>query len=188
MNLIFKSAIILAVVAGTSTIKKEMKTIKTNESSAVWTGKKFGGSHTGTIDIKNGTLEFNDNLLSGGSFVIDMSSINVTDLTGESKGKLEGHLKSDDFFSTESYPEATLEFTDVKKSAANFYAVTADLTVKGTTHPVNFDLAISDNKATTTVVIDRSKYNVKYGSKSFFQGLGDNFIYDDFEVDVNLVY
>ncbi len=188
MNLIIKSAMVLAVVVGTSTIKKEMKKIKTSESTAVWTGKKFGGSHTGTIQLKEGQLEFEDNQLSGGSFTIDMSSIAVTDLTGDSKGQLEGHLKSDDFFGTTSFPEATLVFTNVKQSAVNTYEVTADLTVKGITEPVDFILSMGDHNASTQLTINRSKYNVKYGSKSFFKGLGDNFIYDDFIVDVNLAY
>lgn len=189
MNVILKLAIILAFIAGTGTINKnEMKTIKTSESAANWTGKKFGGSHTGTIKLSSGTLEFEDSDLVGGNFVIDMSSIDVTDLTGENKGKLEGHLESEDFFNTQSHPKATLNFTDVKKKTDGIYTVTSDLTIKDKTNPLIFDLTVDATTATTKLVIDRSKYDVKYGSKSFFSGLGDNFIYDDFEVDVKLVF
>jgi polyisoprenoid-binding protein YceI len=185
MNVILKSALILAIVAGTSTKEKEMKTVNTATSTAVWTGKKFGGSHTGTIQLKSGQLEFEDEKLIGGNFIIDMSSLDVTDLEGEMKGKLEGHLKSDDFFSTESFPEATLVFTSIE-DLEDHYKVTANLTIKGKSNPISFDLKMSDNTATTVLNIDRSKYDVKYGSKSFFKGLGDNFIYDNFEVVVVL--
>jgi polyisoprenoid-binding protein YceI len=188
MNLIFKSAIILALVAGSSINTREMKTINTSESQATWTGKKFGGQHTGTIDLQSGTLEFTDDNLTGGDFVIDMTSLSTTDLSGDNKDKLDGHLKSDDFFGTASHPTAALVFTDVKKEKDGVYTVTADLTIKETTEPITFELVTGANTATTQLNIDRSKYNVKYGSKSFFKGLGDNFIYDNFEVEVKLVY
>ena len=117
-----------------------------------------------------------------------MSSIDVTDLSGENKEKLEGHLKSEDFFGTDNHPTATLLFTDVKEKSNGLYTITAALTIKEKTHPLIFDLKTSANTAQTKLVIDRSKYDVKYGSKSFFSGLGDNFIYDDFEVDVDLKF
>ena len=187
MNIILKSAMILAIVAGTSTKEKEMKTVNTATSTAVWTGKKFGGSHTGTIQLKSGQLEFKEEKLTGGNFIIDMSSLDVTDLEGEMKGKLEGHLKSDDFFSTQSFPEATLVFTSVE-NLEDYYKVTANLNIKGNSNPITFDLLVNDTSASTTLNIDRSKYDVKYGSKSFFKGLGDNFIYDNFEVAVVLKF
>lgn len=187
MNIIFKSAMILAVVAGTSLINKEVKTVNTETSTAVWTGKKFAGSHNGTIDLKSGLLEFNNNQLTGGEFIIDMSSLEVTDLSGDNKAKLEGHLKSDDFFSTATHETATLKITKVDNTSSP-YKVIADLTVKGITNPITFELTTTEDTATTQIVIDRSKYDVKYGSKSFFSGLGDNFIYDNFEVDITLKY
>ncbi|WP_124980878.1 YceI family protein [Nonlabens xiamenensis] len=164
-----------------------MKTVNTTESTAHWTGKKFGGSHNGSIHLKSGSLEFDGERLTGGEFVIDMQSISVSDLSGESKEKLEGHLKSDDFFATDAHPTASLVFTEVTQKEGHA-SVTADLTVKGITHPISFDLKLDNNSASTLLNIDRSKYDVKYGSKSFFKGLGDNFIYDNFEVEVNLVY
>jgi polyisoprenoid-binding protein YceI len=177
------------LIAGTgTTFKKEMKTIKASESTATWTGKKIGGSHTGTIKLSSGTLELGDKKLTGGNFIIDMSSITVTDLSGDSKAKLEGHLKSEDFFSTEAHPKANLVFTNVKEKSAGVYTVTADLTIKEKTDAIVFDLTVGNNTATTQLVIDRSKYDVRYGSKSFFSGLGDNLIYDNFEVDVKLVF
>ena len=165
-----------------------MKNIKSQESSAIWTGKKLAGSHNGTINLKAGLLNFEDGKLTNGSATIDMSSITVVDLTGESKDKLEGHLKSEDFFSTEANPEATLDFTEVAKKEEGVYDVTADLTIKGITNPIHFELAAAENEAKGTLVIDRTQYNIRYGSKSFFNDLGDNMIHDDFHVDIVLAY
>ena len=163
-----------------------MKTVNTTKSAAVWTGKKFGGAHTGTIQLQEGNLDFKEDKISGGSFKMNMDSLVVTDLDGEMKEKLEGHLKSDDFFSTTSFPTADLKITSIEKEKEDVYNATASLTIKGITNPINFQLIEAGDKLTATLTIDRSKYNVKYGSKSFFKGLGDNFIYDNFEVKVTL--
>lgn len=163
-----------------------MKTVNTTKSAAVWTGKKFGGAHTGTIQLQEGNLDFKEDKISGGSFKMNMDSLVVTDLDGEMKEKLEGHLKSDDFFSTTSFPTADLKITSIEKEKENVYNATASLTIKEITNPINFQLLEAGDKLTATLTIDRSKYNVKYGSKSFFKGLGDNFIYDNFEVKVTL--
>jgi polyisoprenoid-binding protein YceI len=118
-----------------------------------------------------------------------MASIEVTDLkAGQGKEKLEGHLKNYDFFATEKYPTATLDFKSIATKKNNIYTVTADLTVKGKTAPVVFDLAVSGNSATTKFNIDRTKYDVKYGSGSFFEGLGDKTIDDNFEISAVLVW
>lgn len=184
MKTISTSAMILAMITSSVTTK----TINTTASTAVWKGHKLGGSHTGNIQLKSGSLDFDGENLIDGSFTIDMTSITVTDLSGEMKGKLEGHLHSDDFFSTASHPEATLNFTKVEKTGDNTYEVTADFTVKGITNSITFPLAINGNEATTSFKIDRSKYNVKYGSKSFFKGLGDNLIHDNFDMEVSLKF
>ncbi len=165
-----------------------MKNIHTAESSALWTGKKVGGSHTGNINLKEGSLEFDNGNLTGGKAVIDMTSITVVDLQGEMKEKLEGHLKSEDFFSVETNPEATLEFKKVTKKEDGADDVNAALTLKGITDDINFELTTKEDTATTTLVIDRSKFNVRYGSKSFFNDLGDKLIHDDFHVDIVLKY
>ena len=115
-----------------------------------------------------------------------MNSINCTDLEGEYKGKLEGHLKSNDFFGVAEHPQATLTFTDVKEKGNGLYSVTGDFTIKGKTNPATFDLQISEQNATAKVTINRSLYDIRYGSKSFFDNLGNKMIYDDFELNVNL--
>ena len=113
----------------------EKKEIKVDKSKVVWKGYKVTGSHQGTITLKSGSLAFTNQKLSGGEFNIDMTSIINTDLSGEYRNKLEGHLKSDDFFGVEKYPTARLQFTKVKMTSKNAYKVTGDLTIKGKTNP-----------------------------------------------------
>ena len=131
---------------------------------------------------------FDEGKLTGGEFEVDMTSLISTDLEGEYKGKLEGHLKSDDFFGVENHPSSTLVFTNVKSSGKNSYEVKGDLTIKGVTKPVTFDVSVYGSKATATLKVDRAQYNVKYGSGSFFDDLGDKTIYDEFDLVVDLEF
>ena len=117
-----------------------------------------------------------------------MTSINTTDLTGKSKENLDGHLKADDFFGTEKFPTATLVFKTIGEKAKNVYAVTADLTIKGITKPVSFELTTTANSASTKFNIDRTKYDIKYNSGNFFENLGDKTISDEFELAVVLKF
>ena len=171
-----------------TTVNNDKKEIKIDKSKVVWKGYKVTGSHEGTITIKSGTLEFESEKLIGGEFVIDMTSIIVTDLEGEYKGKLEGHLKSDDFFGVAAHPTASLVFTEVKTSGKNSYNVTGNLTIKGKTNPISFSISIYGSKATATLKVDRSKYDVKYGSASFFDNLKDKTIYDEFDLVSDLEF
>jgi len=170
---------------------KAVAKVNTTESKVAWTGEKVAGTHTGFISISDGSLELDGDKLKGGSFTIDMNTIVDTDLTGEWKEKLEGHLKSDDFFGVATYPTSTFKITSVKSTGANKYNVTGDITIKGTTQQISFptELSINGSKVTATskITVDRSKFNVKYGSKSFFDDLGDKVIYDEFVLDVTLV-
>ncbi|NJX16654.1 YceI family protein [Tamlana crocina] len=169
-------------------IDVEKKAVKISESKLVWKGYKVTGSHEGTIDIKSGTLSFDGDKLVGGEFVIDMNTINTTDLEGEYKTKLDGHLKADDFFGVANHPTASLVFKNVKASGKNAYDVTADLTIKDMTHPIEFVISIYGNKATASVKVDRTKYDIRYGSSSFFDGLKDKAIYDEFDLVVDLQF
>ncbi|WP_242085053.1 YceI family protein [Aestuariivivens sediminis] len=188
-NLVKVSLLIVAFLAFSFTgLKREKKFIKTDDSQVVWKGYKVTGSHQGTIAIESGELVMEEGELVGGAFVIDMTSIEVTDLQGEYKGKLEGHLKSDDFFGVENHPTASLVFTKVESSGKNAYDVTGDLTIKNITHPISFTISIYGNKATAALKIDRSKYNVKFGSTSFFDNLKDKAIYDEFDLVTDLQF
>lgn len=163
------------------------KDVKIKESTINWKGYKVTGEHYGTIDLKEGMLTFEADNLVGGNVVIDMASIKVTDMEGEYADKLTGHLKADDFFGTEKFPTATLKFTKVSGHEAHYH-VTADLTIKGITAPVSFDLNVSENSASTKLKIDRTKYGIKYGSASFFDNLKDKAILDEFDVDVAIKF
>lgn len=186
-------SLVLAVVFGataTATIPGdgEKKPVKTGESKVTWKAYKVTGSHVGTVDLKEGALEFEGEKLIGGEFVVDMTTLVSTDLQGEYKGKLEKHLNSDDFFSTANHSSSQLVFTGVKASGKNSYEVTGDLTIKGITKPITFDVSVYGSKATATLKIDRTDYEVKYGSGSFFDNLGDKAIYDEFDLVVDLEF
>lgn len=180
------TVLILTIIAFKSNTM-EKKEVNVKESKIEWTGEKITGSHQGTITLKEGFLNFDEKTLTGGEFVMDMTSINVTDLTGENKQKLEGHLSSDDFFGVNNFPTAKLVIKDAAKKG-NVYGVTGDLTIKGITKPITFDLKVDKNSASTKFEIDRTKYGVRYGSGSFFDNLGDNTIYDNFTLDVNIKF
>lgn len=183
------AAIIMAVITFSfSTIEGEKKEIKTDRSSVIWKGYKVTGSHKGNISLKSGHLIFNEGKLVGGEFVMDMTSLENTDLEGEYKQKLEGHLKSDDFFGVEKFPTAGLVFTEVKSTGKNLYEVTADLTIKNNTKSITFEMSIYGSKATANLKIDRTDYGVKYGSVSFFDDLKDKAIYDEFDLVSDLEF
>jgi polyisoprenoid-binding protein YceI len=182
------ATIVAFITFSFTTVNTDKKEIKTDKSKVVWKGYKVTGSHDGTIAIKSGALEFDGEKLTGGEFVIDMTSIIVTDLEGEYKGKLEDHLKSDDFFSVATHQTASLVFTDVKASGKNAYSVTGDLTIKGKTHPVSFSMSIYGTKATASLKIDRTKYGIEYKSGSFFDNLKDKAIYDEFDLVADLEF
>lgn len=183
-------AIALVVALGTITsATAQDKKINTATSNISWVGKKVTGQHNGTLNFKDGVLNFKNGKLTGGNFTVDMNSINVTDLkAGEGKEKLEGHLKNDDFFGTDKHATSKLIFKTVKAKTASVYTVTGDLTIKGITKPVTFDLAVNKNTATSSFKVDRTKYGIQYKSGSIFDGLGDATIYDDMELSVNLKF
>ncbi|SHI94487.1 Polyisoprenoid-binding protein YceI [Tangfeifania diversioriginum] len=166
--------------------------VDNSKSTVKWTGKKVTGQHNGTIDFKSGSLEVKDNKIEGGTFKIDMTTIENADIKDESsKQKLEGHLKSDDFFSVDKYPVSTLVVKKVQHKSGNDYSFTGDLTIKGVTHPVSFtaEVTIGNDRLVSggVIEVDRTLYDVRYGSGKFFDNLGDNMIYDTFTLDFNVV-
>lgn len=176
----------------------DIYSVNVRQSTVGWVGKKITGSgHNGTIEIKSGELYAYEGDLLGGNLVIDMTGITVLDIEDpENNARLKGHLESDDFFSVATYPESSLEivsFIPIEGAAAGSanYRVTGNLTIKGTTHGITFDSLINhtdDNiLATASFDFDRSKYDVRFGSGSFFDDLGDNLILDEINLEVNLV-
>jgi polyisoprenoid-binding protein YceI len=183
-----KTIAIALLITVSAAITAQTKKVDVSKSSVNWNAKKVTGEHSGTVNLKEGALVFKKTKLAGGNFVIDMTSINTTDLSGDGKTSLDGHLKSDDFFGTEKNPTATLVFKKIAVKAAGVYTVTGNLTIKGITSPVSFDLATTANTAATTLKIDRTKFGIKYGSGSFFDNLGDKAISNEFELKVALVF
>lgn len=181
-------AFALVVAFATVTVSAQSKKVDAAKSSIKWLGKKVTGQHNGVVNLKEGNLVFSGKKVTGGNFVVDMTSLTATDLQGEYQGKLNGHLKADDFFGTEKFPTAKLVFKKVVAKSANVFSVTGDLTIKGITKPITFDLTTTANSATTKFMVDRTKYDIKYGSGTFFTSIGDKAIADEFELDVTLKF
>lgn len=181
------AAVVIAfsAVASNGVGEKTSFEVDTQASKVYWTGKKVTGEHTGYLSVNGGSVYVADNKVVGADVQLDMSSIKVTDLEGEWKDKLEGHLKSDDFFSTEKHPNATFKIKSFEGEK-----VVGDLTIKGITHEISFpaDINVANGKvvANGTASIDRTKWNIKYGSGKFFSDLGDRMINDYFEIKFEL--
>ena len=182
---------IVLLVFSYSAFSKEYK-INSTSSTLEWEAKKVTGQHHGTIAFGQGTLSVEHKKITGGKVTVDMNTIVNTDLTDAGYNqKLIGHLKSDDFFGVAKFPQSFLEVKNVTPKYGNVYHFTADLTIKGISAPEEFDAEVTDASgqitATGTMVVNRTKYGIKYGSGSFFQGLGDKVIYDDFVLKFKLV-
>jgi len=184
--------VILAVVTTTMLGAADFKVDK-DATKVGWHAEKVTGEHDGYVNIKSGSFDIDNGMIEDGDFVIDMKSITNTDLEDEGyKAKLEGHLKSEDFFSVEKFPEAKFVVTSVKKKA-DMQHITGNLTIKGITHEISFPAKVTATNdmftAMATIKIDRSKYNVQFRSKSFFdiEALGDKLIYDEFTINLHLV-
>ncbi|MBN9385484.1 MAG: YceI family protein [Chitinophagaceae bacterium] len=167
-------------------------TVQPAESTVEWVGKKVTGAHNGTVNIADGALTLTDGKLTGGRFTIDTTSIRILDVTDlNTNAQFAGHLASEDFFGIEKYPTATLEITSVSNGVNNSHHVAGNLTIKGISHPIEFDVEIGDVrgdtlKASGKLVIDRTKYGMRFRSGNFFKDLGDTLIYNDFILNVQL--
>lgn len=180
-----------AAIAANKTVK-----IDPAQSTLSWTGEKVTGSHSGTVTVKSGSAILSGDNLVGGEFEIDMSSINVSDqMDTKNKTKLTKHLLSDDFFGASNFPTAVFKITSAEKISnaapgGPNYNIMGNLTVKGLTFPITFPATIDVKggiaSASASAEIDRTKYNVRYGSGKFFQNLGDKLIYDNFKVNLAL--
>ncbi|MFM8493152.1 MAG: YceI family protein [Bacteroidota bacterium] len=161
-----------------------------------WTGKKVTGEHFGTVAITEGILQADAGALKGGNFTIDMSSIKVEDLTdAKQNGDLVGHLKSPDFFAVDSHKVANFVITAVEALPAadaegNTHTISGNLTIKGITNGIKFPAMVQMEaaavKANAKFDIDRTLWNIRYGSGKFFKGLGDKMINDNITLNINL--
>ncbi|MET4076518.1 YceI family protein [Hymenobacter sp. UYCo722] len=166
-------------------------------STLGWDAKAVTHGHNGTVQFSTGELLVNGTQLVGGTVTVDMKTIKATDIAdAESNGKFMGHITSDDFFGTAKYPAASFKITKVtpiKGAAAdaNNATVTGELTIKGITKPLSFPAKVGVKNgvaaAAGTATVNRTQYDIKYGSKSFFDGIGDKAIYDDFTLSFNVI-
>ncbi len=170
----------------------ETFTVDTKRSSIQWLAKKVTGQHNGTIKLASGQLTVNNQAIKDGTFTLEMASIACSDLEGESNKKIIAHLKSDDFFSVEKNPTSKFQITKIALAGIDRVNISGNLTIKNITKPLTFTAAIKQqgNELTATaknVKVDRTKYDIKYGSKSFFSSIGDKAIDNEFELTIKLV-
>lgn len=183
-----KTLLIAVTLIVTGSLYGQDFKVNVNKSSIKWTGKKVTGEHFGHISLKNGELTIKDNKIASGKFIIDMESITNDDIeSSEYNQKLIDHLKSDDFFGVQKFPTATLSIIESKSFEDDEAEIKANLTIKGITNPVSFITKKNNNVYVASIVIDRSKYDIRYGSGSFFEGLGDKMISDEFVLDLELI-
>ena len=183
-NLLF--VLILGVVLSVNVQAQETKEVDVKKSTLTWEAGKIGGSHDGTINLKSGSLVLENGLISSGEFVMDMESIAVTDIEDESLNQqLEGHLKSADFFDVENHKSSRFEVVSSSKSGSDL-KVNGNLTIKGNTNPVTFLAQRTNNGYKARIEVDRTLYDVRYGSKKFFDNLADKAIDDEFFINVEL--
>jgi len=159
-----------------------------------WTGSKLtGSSHSGFISLAEGRFEVANGNVVAGSFTVDMNTISNTDLTdAETNSKLVGHLKSAEFFNVDSFKTATFVISNAAvatDSMGNTHSISGDLTIKGQTRNITFPAKVSINNGMLNMMaafaINRTDWGIKYGSGSFFEGLGDNVINDNIDFTLN---
>ena len=162
------------------------KKIDFKKSKIEWLGKKVGGEHFGTIQLKSGEIILSDeNKIIGGDFLVDMSTIECTDLSGRGKQSIESHLKDEDFFDVQKHPisKLTINSSDSKK-------IYGTITIKGHSEPIEFNYKLQSRGGQhivfSEIKIDRTKFGISYKSKTIFPDeLLDNFIYDEFVIKIN---
>lgn len=179
-------SLLIAFIAQAETLQ-----LDTSKSEIHWVGKKVTGKHNGVIKLKQGVVSVTDGMIEGGDFSIDMATITVEDIQDEKRNqKLTNHLKSDDFFSVEQFPEGKFVITSITEKPDDIVEVTGNLTLKGITHPITFPATLTHSEESVAakgkITIDRTKWNIRYGSGKFFKGLGDKLIDDDIELKLSL--
>lgn len=181
---------VVSILCLTNLQAQEKHPVSIEKSSVEWIGEKVTGTHSGFISLKNAYLLFEENKLVGGEFDIDMNSITCTDIENEEyAAKLVNHLKNDDFFATDKYPTSNFKITKVIFDGTS-YMITGDITIRDITEEITFPARFHSHgrifHANASLIIDRTKHDVKYGSGSFFDDLGDKMIYNEFTLKVQL--
>jgi len=187
--MIIRNILFMLLISKSMTLKSQEKNIDISTSNVIWTGKEITTkTHFGSLKFEKGNILINNGFITAGEFIVDMQTLENHDLSGGSKSYLEKHLRSDDFFSVEKYPTASLKVISSEKVTPEKLSVLGELTIKGITNNINFDLLFKEEGAIAELIFDRSKYNIKFRSSTFFDELGDKLIYDDIELKVDLVF
>lgn len=191
------AALLLHTTVGATPEGGEEQRLNVNPttSAVAWEGKKVTGSHNGDIQIESGYINTENGLITGATVIMDMTSINTTDIEGRSKQSLDRHLKSDDFFGVDQFPKAQFELNSInpiRSTNGMNFAANGTVTIKGRTAEVSFPVKVEMSEKGASIsgemVLDRSDFDVKFRSKSFFDAseLGDRLIYDDFTIGFKL--
>jgi polyisoprenoid-binding protein YceI len=190
VKVIFVGTVLVTLITASDTLY-----INVDSSTINWIGRKVTGEHSGTLNLSKGWVVMQEGSIIGGKFIFDMTSIKNTDIESpEWKEKLEKHLMAEDFFFTDSFPHAILEIKDhsqiVTYNTEINNRIIADLNIREITREINFPLEISQVQSIFytegTIDINRTIFNIRYKSGTFFEGLGDRMIYDDFTVQFSL--
>jgi polyisoprenoid-binding protein YceI len=187
-----------ALLAGSTWATNDTTTryrVNTDASTITWNATKVTGEHSGTVGIQNGYISVTDGKLVAANVIANMQTIACTDLEGEWGAKLVGHLNSEDFFHVSEHKTSSFTLRDItplaKADGDATHSVTGDFTVRGITKSVTFTANVTEDDSQLTIegsaVLDRSQFDVKFGSGSFFDDLGDNLIHDNFTVGFHLV-
>jgi len=165
-------------------------------STLGWEGKAVTHGHNGTMQFSSGELQVNGNQIVGGMAVVDMKSMKATDITdADNHAKFVGHMSSDDFFGVATNPTSTFKITSIKPLAGakdgDNVTITGVMTIKGVAQTISFPAKAGVKNGVAAVsgkaTIDRTKFGLKYGSKSFFDSIGDKAINDTFDLTFNVI-
>lgn len=185
----FKNLIIITILlcSAYSTYAQD-KSLNLETSNIRWYGEEITGKqHYGDLKFSSGNIQIKNEVVTNGSFIVNMNSLTVEDLSGGGKKRLEGHLRSTAFFGVSDHPQASLSISSMVEIDGNSQILDGQLTIKGVTHPINFSLTLTpENNASAILVFDRSKYDVRFRSGSFFDELGDKLILDEIKLEVAL--
>lgn len=165
--------------------------IDTKESVVTWKGSSLNGlnTQTGYIYISKGELMIENGQLMGGIIEVDMNTIE--DKNHGTDNNLVNHLKDPDFFEVIKFPFSTIAITKVASINDENKNITGNLTIKGITHSVTFpaQIEVKDGivKANAKLVIDRTKWDVRYKSAKFYDNLANQTMSDSIEYHIKIV-
>lgn len=190
---LFSLAFAVAAIAGGEKVKENVMVVSTDQSNVEWLGEKVTGKHNGNVNVRQGNIVLDESGMIQSAYVqVDMKTISNSDIEdADTRAKLVGHLKSDDFFSVEKFPYAEINIKQFKPGEGKGqFMANGELTIKGKTLPITFPFTLKQDgsqvSAMGELTFDRSKYDVRYGSDSFFDNLGDKVIYDDVKLNFTI--